>query len=593
MEKSKFSIITKNNNKRFIKLPFIPDKEEIKSLKTFVNYKLNSSGFWLLPLSFRNAKKLISFGFAPDEIALKYVKGWEIKKENLTCKNLVIPGLLGELRPYQKVGVKAIDNFNGVALLADDMGLGKTPQSIAYCQMYREKLPVIIICPSFLKENWRRHLIHWMSPEPNIQILEGFYKPEKIITGDYIILNYDIVSNRYKAIKDKEGRKQFKENKGSGWVDHLIKINPQIIISDECHYWANNSAYRTKAVKKLVRKIPHKIYCSGTPFESSPKQLWNAINSLNPYLFSNFFSFTLRYCNAFQDTYGFWNRDGSSNELELNKKLREHIMIRRLKSDVLTDLPEKTYSFIPLEINNRKEYSEAEQDFLKWIEKDFRDNIKEIETELTKKHGLKITVDEEETKELLDNKLDKAASAEGLQRLNVLTKVAVKGKMDDCIKWIKNFLESGEKLVVFYIHKSVSERLMKEFGKVAVLVDGTVLTRKRQTIVDRFQPDPKIKLFVGQTVAAGIGWDLTAAYNVAIIELPDTPGKLRQEIDRLHRIGQVMPIMVWYLVAINTFEEKRAKQLDKRQRQLDLIMDGKDTSEQDMIFELLKKSLKK
>ena len=154
--------------------------------------------------------------------------------------------------------------------------------------------------------------------------------------------------------------------------------------------------------------------------------------------------------------------------------------------------------------------------------------------------------------------------------------------------WIQNFLETDEKLVVFCTHKFVIEELMEEFKEIAVKIDGSVTGENRQKAVDEFQTNDKIRLFVGNVQAAGVGITLTAASNLVFIELGWSPMMHDQAEDRIHRIGQKNSVMIYYLLAANTIEEKIAKLLDSKRKVVDAILDGVETEQASLLSELMK-----
>ena len=128
---------------------------------------------------------------------------------------------------------------------------------------------------------------------------------------------------------------------------------------------------------------------------------------------------------------------------------------------------------------------------------------------------------------------------------------------------------------------------MEQFKDIAVKVDGSVPNEQRSINVERFQNDPKIRLFVGNVQAAGVGLTLTAASNVAFLELPWTPGELSQAEDRCHRIGQKDAVNVHYLLAEGTIEEKIARLIDKKRKVLDSVLDGKETEQESLLTEIM------
>jgi len=200
----------------------------------------------------------------------------------------------------------------------------------------------------------------------------------------------------------------------------------------------NYKAKRTKLVKEVSQKIPHRLLLTGTPILNRPKELWTQLNIIEPRTWNNFFSFGLRYCDGQKTRYG-WDFNGSSNIEELHDRLKT-IMIRRTKSEVLTELPPKQYSCIEIEITNRKTYDKAEEDFIEYIRE-----IKGDEEAMRKARALILTKIEE------------------LKQLSAI------GKMKQVKEWINNFLETGEKLVLFAHHKDIIEILYQEYKDIAVI----------------------------------------------------------------------------------------------------------------------------
>lgn len=523
-----------------IKFPF--NSETLNIVRTIPGRKWhNEEKYWTCPLTPEAMIILKKDGFKFDEKLQKY---YEIKKDYIFNTNIAIKennlpdisliGLKQELFPYQLNGVRFIESKKGRALIGDEMGLGKTVQSLAWFHLHRSLRPVIIICPASLKYNWRNEIIQWIDYK-NIMILEGS-KPYKLLsTVDFIIINYDILSY---------------------WIDSLLEILPKGLILDEVQFIKNNTAKRTKAVRKLTKLIPFILALSGTPIINKPVEFFNILNILNKNLFPNYMYYIQRYCNAKRNGWG-WDVNGSSNTEELYNIVSNNIMIRRLKKDVLTELPDKTRITIPIELSNNTEYKMVEDNFLKYIEV-----YKGKEAAL------------------------KASSAEVLTEIEILKQVCVKGKLKNVIQWIKDII-MDEKIVIFANHKFVINALYDSFKDIAVKIDGSVSIALRQQAVDLFQYNEKIKLFIGNIKAAGVGITLTASSKVAFIELPWTPGELAQAEDRCHRIGQKDNVTVYYLIAVNSIEEKIAKLLDEKRKILDAVLDGKETESGSLLMELI------
>jgi SWI/SNF-related matrix-associated actin-dependent regulator 1 of chromatin subfamily A len=466
-----------------------------------------------------------------------------------------IPGLKGVLMPFQKQGVAFIERKKGRAILADEMGLGKTVQALAWLQLHPELRPAIVVCPAVAKGVWKTHVQKWMSGPGKIQVVYGS-RPEPL-TGDVVIINYDILPNDYQK---EEGTTAKKEVPRTGWVDFLIDLAPKVVIADEVHYIKSSKANRTKGVKKLVKKTPHFIAISGTPVVNRPMEAYNVIQLVKPSMFPEFLKYGIRYCGGKRGVFG-WDFSGATHTDELHDRLME-IMIRRTKKEVLKDLPDKTFSFIPLQMTNRAEYDRASTELIAWIAENF---------------GVR--------------QANKARNAEALVKFNYLRQLTSKGKIDSVLEWIHDFLDTDGKLVVFGTYKMTLDRIMEEFGDLAVRIDGDTPTSKRSEIEQRFQNDPNVRLFVGNTQAAGVALTLTASSSVAFVELPWSPGDLSQASDRCHRIGQKNAVNIYYLLAEGTMDEDMASILDEKRLVLDAVLDGKETPDEDSptITELINK----
>jgi SNF2 family DNA or RNA helicase len=535
------SLAVDEKGNRVIWISFPYDLDIIFKMRTLPNRKYHAEfKCWSSPIYADTIDRLKEWGFFIDANLTRYIQKRDEKVFTTEKKNTVtiegIPGLKGKLYPFQKKGVAFLESHNGRALIADEMGLGKTVQALAWLQLHPEKRPVIIVVPASVKLNWTREALTWVK-NPKVEILAGQtpWKPE----GQIIIINYDILT--------------------LDWVRELKKLQPQVLITDECHYYKSNTAKRTKAIKRLVKGIPHVIALSGTPILNRPIEVYNAVNIINPALFPDYWSFTQRYCNRRHTGFG-WDVSGHSHEKELHDLLTESIMLRRLKADVLPDLPSKVLSFVPIVLHNKNEYRAAEADFIAFIRQ-------------TK--GVAAAI--------------RASNAKVLAEIEGLKQLCVKGKLKEATNWIQDFLDSSDqKLVVFAVHRFVIDELMSKFGDIAVKIDGSVSLSDRQKAVDNFQHNDRVRVFIGNIKAAGVGLTLTAASNVAFLELPWTPGDLVQAEDRVHRIGQKGSVTIYYLLAMDTIEEKIANLLDLKRKVLDTVLDGKETDQESLFSELIK-----
>jgi len=542
-----------------IKITFPFSKDEIDHVKTLpgrVYHGRQYPKYWTCPLCIKSVECLKYWEYCLGEELEGFLEKAKTTDEK-ALENIEIPELGGPLYPFQKKGVTFLETKKGRALIADEMGLGKTVQALTWLQMHPEKSPIVIVAPATLKLNWEREAHTWMS-KPRTQVLFGKKGGAVALTGNIIIINYSILSNQYETYIDEDtGKKHEHALPFTGWVDYLIAIHPQVLIIDEIHFIKNNKARRTKSLKALGKTIPHIIGLSGTPLESRPVELYNGISLIDNTIVPNYWAYVQRYCGAKNNGFG-WDFTGASNTQELHKKLTNSIMIRRLKADVLPELPDKIHSIIPIEIDNSKEYAQAEKDFITWVKKN--------------KGG---------------EAAEKASNAEAFAQIEALKQLTIKGKMTQAIEWLENFLDIEGKLVIFATHKNTIDVLMKKFRDKAVKVEGSVSGPARQAAVDRFQNDKTCQLFIGNIKAAGVGITLTAASNVAFLEYPWTPAELDQATDRCHRIGQKDSVNVYYLIANNTIDEKMIKLLDDKRKIVDSVLNGKEIEQKSLLATLI------
>lgn len=448
-----------------------------------------------------------------------------------------------ELFPYQASGAAWLTSHPNT-LLGDEMGLGKTVQvAVALNHVERDGKPVLIICPASLKRNWEAELKTWLTWDARIQVLSGG-RDKVDALADIVIVNYDICHK--------------------GGTGKSLKAVPEwsVLVCDESHYLKNPKALRTKGIlgtpaKKKARKVveeakpgfadkaTHRWMLTGTPIPNRPVELQPVLAKLDPQRFGHFFRFALRYCNAHQNGYG-WDFNGASNLEELQTVLRSSVMLRRLKADVLTELPAKLRGVVVMEPNAEcAEVLKREADY----------NPDELADMLNE--GITPAFDEMSTV-----RADLAAAKAPL-----------------VAEYVREQIEAGlEKVVVFGHHKSMIRRLESELAEFGVVsITGETPTADRQDIVQQFQADPNTKVFVGNIIAAGVGLTLTAASRVIMAELDWVPGNVTQAEDRCHRIGQKDTVQVTHLVVDGSLDARLVKTLIAKQRVMDKALD--DTPE--------------
>jgi SWI/SNF-related matrix-associated actin-dependent regulator 1 of chromatin subfamily A len=454
---------------------------------------------------------------------------------------------------YQKEGVLDMEDFleiAGGALLADDMGLGKTLQALWLLKRSKvaPMFPAVVVCPSSVKYNWEHEAATHVGLRA--QVLEGRTPPsgelDLKLVPKLLIINPDILKN---------------------WLPYLLRIGLKTLILDECQYFTNIKAQRTKAAVLLARAVPYRIALSGTPLTNRPSELWPTLHMLRPDTFPSFFSFAQDYCAPKRTPWG-WDYSGAENIPQLHALLKRSCMIRRLKEDVLHDLPSKVRRVVPMEIDSPADYTHATVDFLGWL----REN-----------HG--------------KGKAMAASRAMAVTRIGYLLRLAARLKAKAVVRWCNAWLEEypGEKLVVFGIHQAMIKVLQRRLKAPHVTVDGSVTGRRRQLAVDTFVRDPKCRVFIGNIRAAGTGVDglQKVCSTLAFAEVWWRPGDHIQAEDRIYRIGQGNVAWINYLVAGGTIEEDLCRIIQAKQIVIRSTLDGQAQESDLDIFDQLISTLEK
>jgi len=400
----------------------------------------------------------------------------------------------GKIKSIEKVGEENVfdivmkdpyRNFvaNGVVV----HNCGKTIQALGFINLKSFK-NILIITNASLKINWKKESEKWLVNNYDINILQSSDKYE--FTSGILIVNYDIL-------------KKFEKQ--------LIKSKFDYVVADEVHYVKNKSAQRSSSFYKIVKDIQYKAYLSGTPIVDKPAQLYHIIKSLG--YNESISSYRNMYCGMYWN--GFAMVEGTPTNLDhLQAKLRSRFMIRRLKKDVLHDLPDKMRQIIYVEDKTcLKTEKEAVSQYL------HNDNLSD-----------------EDYNNFIGGLSNFTPGFIGL--ISKIRKENALLKLPFCFNIIKETLESKDKIVIFAHHKEVVDRLMEEFKDIAVKLDGSTSMEDRQKAVDKFQNDPKTKIFVGSILASGTGITLTASDHCIFVEMDWTPSNMRQAEDRCVFGGQ-------------------------------------------------------
>jgi len=419
-------------------------------------------------------------------------------------------------------------------ILADDMGLGKTTSTIIAALETGAK-KILIVCPASLKINWEREIANYS--DRTCYIAEG----KKFSTeADFVIVNYDILKNFH--------NKEDKEN------SLLLQSKFELVILDEAHMVSNAQAQRTKLINDFTKNVKRVWLLTGTPMTSRPINYYNLLNIIESPVAQNWMAYAIRYCQGFQFRAGnrkVWNVTGASNLEELRDRTSKQIL-RRLKENVL-DLPDKIITPVYLRTSS-KEYKDLMGEYYEWLE-----NKKEESSSLTVQFS----------------------------KIMKVRKVIANEKVKDTIEFVQNIIDQGKKVIIFTNFTDTLQLIHSHFGKESVYLDGSCNKVQRQYAVDQFQENEKIKVFVGNLKAAGVGLTLTAAEVVIMNDLSFVPAEHAQAEDRAYRYGQKNNVLVYYPIFENTIEGVIYDILNNKKKVIGTVMGDELQESGDVVEEIL------
>ena len=523
-------------------------------------WELSIKGLFLLINSYKKSDKLF-FDFGGEENKIKFLKlveserrkelkirqdkelleknkiEWDLYKKELELNynkhseklhSLLKPGV--KLYPHQIIATMFIDKIRR-GLISHEMGLGKTIISILFSELNNFK-KVVVITPNSLKFNFynevkkftnsKVHIVNWKKNEYTIE------------DSRYVILNYEFFnSTDFKKAKEK-------------W-DSLGLKNIDALIADECQRLKNSKSNTYKNYKKIFsEKIfnnePIKVFLSGTPSPNRAYELYNVLNQISPIEFKRKKDFYEYYCGMYYDMWSGWGYVTNTEEQkfeELYEKISPY-MHRKRKAEVLTDLPDKTFQKVLLDMNKNEEKRYLE------IEKSTADEVEEI---TPKPHHLSILM---ELRKYLSNL-----------------------KKEKIVDIINDIIDTGEKVVIIDFFKESLRNLHREFGDISVIHTGDQSVEERQSAVSKFQDEnSNKKVFLGSTDVTKEGLTLTASNKMFLLTLPFVPGVYDQITDRLHRIGQKNAVNIYIPIFENTIDLLTLQLIDDKKTELSVVMDN-------------------
>ena len=475
-----------------------------------------------------------------------------------------------------------VDSIDHTYLTDNYIVTHNTLSAISYATKHQYK--TLVICPSSLKLNWRKeiedftneksfvykyfpkkrskeiaykkeeslfHIVNYESLDTYIQIEYKHKCKGKMISSqgkgmiscDCEIIDLNKTQKECPHCKNKKSFKTsfnslqfFKDKAGQD----LIPEDYDLIVIDESHRIKEKKTGWTQIILKAFRDVvPRRILISGTAIKSRPSEFFVALNFVNKEEWNNQHDFGVKYCAGYDTGFG-WNYDGVSNLEELFTRISGNFL-RRLKKDVLKDLPPKTYTNIPIELTDA-EYKEYDQ-IIKSFKKEEEGEIKE-ESYLAK-----------------------------IAKLKLFTG---RCKLKRAVDYIQDIIDSGEKIVIMSDLQELAEEVHKLFPNISVLHTGSMSENDKFESYQRFQKDKNIKIFSGMIMASGVGISLTEASRLMFLGFGWTPGDMMQAEDRIHRASTTHDnIQIITLYCVDTIDEDIMEFLNEKDQVVTMVLDNK------------------
>jgi len=520
--KKNFILSIKDDNTIHIKTNRMPNKE-LDVIKKACHVNDRRKSFTMAKVDLRT---LMTFR---DKYSMQEIPSHVeriLNKNTVNCFDLtkIEANLWNTLFEYQKEGVREIfDTYGGRCLLADDMGLGKTFQGLAFISHCKGNNRVLIACPSYLRYHWQENIKQWLGLDSQL-----VRKGNEPLDGDICICSYDML--------------------------HALDIPVgifNVVVCDESHYVKSRKTKRTKAMTPLGKSARFTLLITGTPALNRPVELYSQLYMLRPAYIKNYTAYARRYCNGKPTPFGYDDR-GSSNSHELNWALRKAFMVRRLKRDVLTQLPAKVRHTIWLEVKH-SDLSAVKTGFKKW--KKLNETIYKLPT---------------------GSEQQRLQIFERQKTISGLFNTTSEAKCAAVVKWVINALAEGRSFIFFAYHQNILnavEEAVQAQNISYMRIDGSTPAIKRQSNVAAFQESDDMRIAILSIMAAGTGITLTRVSECVFGELYWVPGVIIQAEDRVHRISQTAKVDIKFLLGTDTLDTYIHPTLCKKLQTLDALVD--------------------
>lgn len=504
-----------------------------------------------------------------NERALRVMKEHltRLERSRATDANIVIPKSAEVIKlgwdylPYQRGGVAyAVQRRD--TLLGDEMGLGKGIQALGFVN-YTKPKNVLVICPKSLIFNWRDESMRWLVGD--YEVWPALKRDEKIPNRDnlFVITNYEKIY----------GGRELDESLAREWGTLIV---------DECHKIKNPDTNVSQAVlgpEGLMRRSHRTLFLTGTPIENYPKEIWPIAAAICPAKFGDWWDFARRYLGMHQEerrktitdketgaertvVRKVWVDTGATRLGELQQRLRATFMVRRLKSDVMKELPPKRRQLVTLE-DSQIDWSKNPQ-FRRWKElydQKYDEAMAKLEAART---------EEEYRAAALALEKFTGVAFEEMSEFRHQTALA---KLPLCLKYIDELRASGlRNIVIFAHHEDVLKATKDHLGNDAVLLYGGTSDKNREAAVKRFTSN-QCWAFVAQMRVGGAGLNLTNCSTGVFFEIDWNPGVLSQCEDRMCRIGQKEMVHIIHLILGGTLDANMVKKTVEKQAVIERALD--------------------
>ena len=545
----------------------LPFTNYISLFNTLMNlriFKLNPIPANTIDIMFEKKLEQLKFLNQPDNNSkskkVMYIIDYTSDIQNPPKLNDLPKALLKNLYRFQKQGIIfGIKKYSRL-LIADEMGVGKTVQAIGLSCLYQKDWPVLVICPSSLKFAWRDEITLWLGEilkKDEVQVIKhskNDFKDDK----KYYIISYDLSVRM---------------------LDKIIEKKFNYIIADEAHYLKSRSAKRTISLTPILQRAKRVVLLTGTPILAKPMEIFPLLHILRPDKFKGFKDFGTRYCDPKMLPFGLIDWSGSSNSRELNSILNK-LMIRRLKKDVLSQLPPKKRQKI--EIATDSKIIKRLKIFMEKSSKKFEELLgTQIELDKLGINADDINISNKKEKDGKDSDKNSQDIEEEsiLNKFNKAYSMTGEAKLPGIRDYVNYLVDNSCKFLIFAHHSEVLDAIEDVIidDKIGYIrIDGKVAIDKRQDLVNKFQTDEECLVAILSITACATGLTLTKASTVVFAELHFTPSIMIQAEDRAHRIGQDAGcVNIHYLVGEDTLDVLLFRKLNEKQNIVSTTLDNK------------------